>query len=108
MIAHQSSHVTDGHAVILPLAAMLQKLEMSAVPVDPAQYRSVANRLATVLASIPLDAKIDQILSAYPSAAELYENIQYEHAGLCRSPLEASVSSEQFTRKMLAQFHSRV
>jgi hypothetical protein len=102
MIADQTSGVADGHAVILPLAALLQKLEMSGVPVDPAQYRSVVMRLSQVLASIPLDAKIDQILVAYPAAAELYENIQYEHAGLCRSSLDASISSEQQTRRLLA------
>jgi hypothetical protein len=34
------------------------------------------------------------VLGAHPAAAELYENLQYEHAGLCRSPLEAALNAE--------------
>ncbi len=103
MIADQTPDLADRQAVILPLAAMLQKLEMSSVAVDPVQYRSVVSRLGELLAVTALDPRLDSILKAYPAAAELYENIQYEHAGLCRSPLEASVSSEQQVRKLFAE-----
>ena len=34
------------------------------------------------------------LLEAYPAAAELYENLNYEHAGLCRSPLERALAAE--------------
>ena len=104
MIADQTPALADRHAVILPLAAILQKLEMSSVAVDPAQYRAVAGRLGELLASTTLDPRLDGILSAYPAAAELYENLQYGHAGLCRSPLEASVDSEQQVRKLFATY----
>ena len=103
MIADQIPALADRQAVILPLAAMLQKLEMSSVAVDPVQYRSVVSRLSELLAVTVLDPRLDSILKAYPAAAELYENIQYEHAGLCRSPLEASVRSEQQVRKLFAE-----
>lgn len=103
MIADQTPVVSDRHAVILPLAALLQRLEMSTVPVDPVQYRAVVARLSEVLASIVLDARVDEILRAHPAAAELYENLMYQHAGLCRSPIEASVESEQQVRKLLAK-----
>lgn len=103
MIADQTPALADRHAVILPLAAMLQKLDMSSVAVDPAQYRSVVKRLSELLAATSLDPRLDGILGAYPAAAELYENLQYEHAGLCRSPLEASVDSEQRVKKLFAK-----
>jgi 2-methylisocitrate lyase-like PEP mutase family enzyme len=80
--------------VVATLAQLLQRLEVSRVPVDPQQYRSVAQRLADALKAVPSDTALDAILGVYPAAAELYENLQYQHAGLCRAPLEASLNSE--------------
>jgi hypothetical protein len=36
-------------------------------------------------------------------AAELYENVQYAHAGLCRQPLEAALNAELLARSTLAR-----
>lgn len=38
---------------------------------------------------------------AHPAAAELYENTNYQYAGLCRSPLETSLSAEQQARQVI-------
>ncbi|MCH8855539.1 MAG: hypothetical protein IIA03_04705, partial [Proteobacteria bacterium] len=43
------------------------------------------------------------VLDHFPAAAELYENLQYAHAGLCRAPLEASLQSELAARELLAR-----
>lgn len=93
----------DRQAVVLTLAAMLQKLETSREPVDPRQYRLVSGRLTAELSATPMNALIGQVLDRYPAAAELYENLQYVHAGLCRAPLEQAVEAEQRMRALLAK-----
>lgn len=76
------------------LARVLERLEHSAQSVDAEQYRSVVNHLASELAVAPQDAGLRAVLQACPSAAELYENINYQHAGLCRSALEVAMAAE--------------
>jgi hypothetical protein len=90
-----------GLAVVATLASLLQRLEGSTVPVSPAQYRSVAERLAdTLRQTAPSDA-LNAVLSAFPAAAEVYENLNYQHAGLCRSPLEAGLNAELQARQLI-------
>jgi len=38
------------------------------------------------------------VLEAFPAAAQLYENLNYQHAGLCRSPMDASLAAELAAR----------
>lgn len=83
---------------LVMLARMLERLDRSAVPVDPQQYRAVVEHLGEVLRSVPHDAALEAVLQASPATAELYENLQYQHAGLCRSPLEASLEAELAAR----------
>jgi len=54
--------------------------------------------LGEVLQSVPRDAALDAVLEASPATAELYENLHYEHAGLCRSPLDAAMNAELAAR----------
>ena len=68
---------------------------------DPAQYRLLAQRLAISLDAIDDRNALDAILSAFPAAAQLYENLRYEHAGLCRSGLDASLAGEQSARRAI-------
>lgn len=93
--------LSEQNAVILPLAVLLQKLEVSAVAFDPAQYRVVANRLGGLLADARMDDTLQAILQAHPAAAELYENVHYAHAGLCRSSLDASLTAEKAARGLI-------
>jgi len=88
---------------VVALAQLLQRLEASTVPVSPDQYRAVAQRLAEALRQAPPGETLGAILSAFPAAAELYENLQYQHAGLCRSPLEASLNAELAARELIAR-----
>lgn len=80
------------------LARVLERLEHSAVGVDAEQYRSVVNHLASELAATPHDAGLQAVLHACPSSAELYENLNYQHAGLCRSGLDVAMAAEAAAR----------
>jgi hypothetical protein len=79
---------------VAALAQLLERLDRSAEHVDAAQYRGVALRLAELLAQATPGPLLDRLLSALPSAAEVYENLRYEHAGLCRTPLETALNTE--------------
>ena len=83
---------------LVTLARMLERLDRSPVAVDPQQYRGVVEHLSEVLRVVPHDAALDAVLDASPATAELYENLQYRHAGLCRSPLESSLNAELAAR----------
>jgi hypothetical protein len=83
------------HRNLVTLVQVLRKLEHSRVPVDPDQYRALVAQLGAELQNHPKDAGLEALLAAVPELAELYENLNYAHAGLCRSPLEASVRAEQ-------------
>jgi hypothetical protein len=41
------------------------------------------------------------VLATFPCTAELYENMQYEYAGLCRSPLEHATHAEVEARRAI-------
>lgn len=83
---------------LVTLARMLERLEHSTVAIDPQQYRGVVEHLGEVLLAVPHDATLEAVLEASPATAELYENLQYQHAGLCRSPLEAALQAELSAR----------
>ena len=80
--------------VVQTLAHLLERLERSPVPIDPAQYRTVVLHLVQEFGAVKPDGTLDAVLDSYPAAAELYENLQYQHAGLCRSALEFSMNAE--------------
>ena len=86
------------HKNLATLAQMLDRLERSGRVVDADQYRAVSDRLAAELMAVPHDAELDAVLARVPAAAELYENLNYQHAGLCRSPLDASLAAETAAR----------
>ena len=67
---------------VAALAQLLERLDRSAERVDAGQYRGVALRLAELLSQAVPGPLLDRLLGAFPSAAEVYENVRYEHAGL--------------------------
>ena len=93
--------------VVFTLARLLQRLDQSACAVDALQYQSVARRLAGELERLSVDEPMSAILQAHPSAAELYENLNYAHAGLCRAPLELAVDAETEARALLERVTRR-
>lgn len=86
---------------LVALARMLERLERSPQPVDADQFRTVVDRLKAELAATPHDATLEAVLATFPCTAELYENMQYEHAGLCRSPLEPAMQAEIDARRAI-------
>lgn len=76
------------------LCRLLQRIEESSAGVSADQYRALVRRLGEIFEAMPSPRLLDELLDAYPAAAELYENMNYQHAGLCRSPLEASLAAE--------------
>ena len=102
----RSAVLSEQNVVILPLAVLLQRLESSSVAVDAGQYRTVALRLASLLGQAKMDDTLQAILQAHPAASELYENVNYVHAGLCRSALDVSLSAEQSAKRLFARVAS--
>ena len=80
-------------AVTHVLAQLLEKLEHSAVPVGAEQYRSVVEHLVHEFEDVEQGAELGRLLDAYPAASEVYENLNYQHAGLCRSALDVSLAN---------------
>jgi hypothetical protein len=79
------------------MAALLERLEGTphrARAASAAQYREVVQQLGALLARAEPGAALDAVLAAAPATAQLYENLQYAHAGLCRSPLDQALGAE--------------
>lgn len=85
----------------ITLAELLQRIEASAQPIGASQYRRLVRHLAQLLDALPPSASLNALLESFPAAAALYENQRYDVAGLCRSPLEASLNSELAARATL-------
>lgn len=83
------------------LAELLERLERSAVPVGAEQYRSVVQHLVSELGDVEPGTALGALLDSHPAAAELYENVNYQYAGLCRSALDASLAAEQQAKQVL-------
>ncbi len=99
------THLTVAHV----LARLLERLEHSTVPVGAEQYRSVVLHLVSEFGGVPPDTDLGALLDAYPAAAQVYENINYTNAGLCRSSLDLSLATERQAKEAIAHAmrHSR-
>lgn len=85
------------------LAQLLERLECSSVPVGAEQYRSVVAHLGAELAEAPADAELSHLLDSFPATAQVYENMNYRHAGLCRSPLDMATRAELLAQQAIEQ-----
>ncbi len=100
------SHQGNLHNLAL-LAGVFERLERQPQAIDAAQYLAVVERLKAALeADMPFEA-LNAVLNAYPATAELYENLRYAQAGLCRSPLSLAVPAEAEAREALARAGSK-
>ncbi|WP_280152669.1 hypothetical protein [Piscinibacter sp. XHJ-5] len=107
MNATPSKAIPDRLAVVVTLAHVLEQLEASRTSVGADQYRSVVRRLADELASVPADSALRAVLDAHPAASQLYENLNYRHAGLCRSPLEHALGAELRAKEAIERARRR-
>lgn len=89
--------------VVVTLAQLLEQFDNSGIAPSPDQYRSVVAHLKDELGRLEGDVALDFVLAHFPSTATLYENLHYEHAGLCRSALEASLNTELQAREVMAR-----
>ena len=87
---------------LLMLAQLLERLERSEEPVGADQYRSVVRHLAIELGTVEPDESFESLLNAFPATSELYKNLHYVQAGLCRSLLDASLKAEIEATAVLA------
>ena len=88
---------------LVRLAQLLQALEGQGRAADPHQYRLVVEKLSAELRQHQGAEALPRLLDHFPAAAEVYENLQYAHAGLVRAPLEMSLTSELATRELLSR-----
>lgn len=84
------------------LAHLLDRLEGKVTP-DAAQYRLVAQRLGQALSDLPAGDALDAVLRDSPAATLLYENLNYHHAGLCRSSLDTALAAEISARDAISR-----
>ena len=87
--------------VLLTLAQLLERLERNLTPTSADQYRSVVSHLSQELVDAEPGKDLNFLLDAFPATSGLYENLQYGHAGLCRSPLDASLEAEQRAKDVI-------
>ena len=92
-----SANLTVTHV----LAELLERLDHSTVPVGAGQYLSVAAHLVQALAGAEPGRELGALLDTHPAAAEMYENMNYQHAGLCRSPLDPALAAERQARQAI-------
>jgi hypothetical protein len=90
-------------AVTQVLAHLLERLDQSRVPVGAEQYRSVVMHLVEEFRDVESGPGLGRLLDHYPAAAELYENLNYQYAGLCRSGLDASLAAEIAAKDAIAR-----
>lgn len=89
------------------MAALLERLEHSTTAVDAHQYQSVVHRLSDALDQLASGAESDGLLTEFSAASELYENLRYQHAGLCRSPLDSALAAERQARQWIDRARAR-
>jgi hypothetical protein len=88
---------------VIALARILERVERGTAAVNADQYQVIVARLKSALSEdLPADA-LQAVLGVHPSAAEVYENMHYEHSGLSRSSLERSVTSEMLATQVRAR-----
>lgn len=88
---------------LVRLAQLLQALEGLGRAADPHQYQLLVTKLGAELREQQGHELLAGMLDHFPAAAEVYENLQYGHAGLVRSPLELSLASELAARDLLGR-----
>lgn len=88
---------------IAMLAGLLESVERGFHRADPDGYRRLADRLRTELMDVAPDDRLREVLAASPATAEIYENLNYGHAGLCLHPVDVAVRAEQAATDLIAR-----
>lgn len=86
--------VSDQVSVVAMLAALLERVDESGAAPDPLQYQQLVQRLGRELQTIEGHPALPALLDTYPVLSDIYENLHYGQAGLCRSGLDAATQAE--------------
>ena len=76
------------------MAGLLERLDRQPRGASAAQYRAVVQQLQQLLSQAEPGIEFDALLRLAPATSEVYENMCYDQAGLCRSPLEPALNAE--------------
>lgn len=93
---------------LVRLAQWLQAVEHPGRAPEAGPYQQRVQALTEELRRHQGHAVLPALLDLLPAAAEVYENLQYAHAGLCRTPLPLSLSSELAARAALEKLARRL
>jgi hypothetical protein len=103
--SHAVPSLATGHTEILNVIALLadslQALESSTIGVDANQYDLLISQLKAEMGRIEMNREYRTLLSRYPAAAELYENLHYETNGLCMHNNEHAILAERIARGVI-------
>lgn len=97
----QAIPMSNQMSVVATLAALLERVEQTGTAPDARQYQSLVRRLSQELAGVEGDPLLPALLDAFPAAAQVYENLQYQHAGLCRTELGVATQAELQAQQLL-------
>ena len=98
MQAARQIQIPERLRVVATLAQLLERVGTQVAAIGAVQYQSIVRHLSEELARVDSDDALDVVLRTFPAASEVYENLNYEHAGLCRSPLDLSLNTEMQAR----------
>ena len=84
------------------MAGLLERLDRQPRGASAEQYRGVVQQIQQLLSLADPGAEFDALLRLAPATAEVYENMCYDQAGLCRSPLEPALNAELEAAKVIA------
>jgi len=101
MTAPRTESLHSRLETLIALARLLERVEASPTPVGADPYRALVAQIKAMLAAPLPAAPLAAILKAHPATGEIYENMNYEVAGLSRSPLERSVATEMLATQLL-------
>jgi len=96
-----TSPVSTRLQALAAMGTLLERLEHLPRGASPEQYRDVVHKVQALLADAEPGLALEALLSTLPATTELYENLHYTQAGLCRSPLDASLAAELAARASL-------
>ena len=101
MTAPRTESLQSRLETLIALARLLERVEASPISIGADQYRALVGQIRAMLAAPLPAAPLAAILKAHPATGEIYENMNYEIAGLSRSPLERSVATEMLATQLL-------
>lgn len=99
----RTARITANLETLIALGRLLERVERDPAAVNAEAYQVLVGQLTAALHEAEPGAALQAVLRAYPSSAELYENLHYAQAGLCRSPLDAALAAELRAADLIAR-----